>query len=83
MSRKDVPHGSEEDEERNDPVLRDVGPYCSDPDFIRAELRTARSKEDALLYIENRIQEEEGSRKGDLRILLNRLSKKVEGKSFT
>ena len=71
-----------EDEERKDPVLRDVGPYCSDPFFIKDELRIARSNDDTVGYIERRIEEEKGTRKGDLKILLNRLTKKVD-KKFT
>jgi hypothetical protein len=65
---------------RKDPVLVDVWPYCSDPQFIEHELRRARSTEDPIRYVEGRIVEEIGDRKGDLRILLNRLTKKVDGK---
>ena len=64
--------------DRDDPVLRDVGPYCSDPVFVKEELKAARSAKDAVRYIEIRIEEEEGSRRGDLRILFNRLTRKVK-----
>ncbi|MGA1872109.1 MAG: hypothetical protein ACMUHY_00420 [Thermoplasmatota archaeon] len=59
----------------NDPVLRDVLPYSSDPSFIEAELVKARDSADPLSYIESRMGEVEGRRKGDLRILLNRLTR--------
>lgn len=61
----------------SDPILRDVWAYCSDPIFIRSELNIARSKEDSAGYLERRIEEEEGSRKADLRILLNRFTKMI------
>jgi hypothetical protein len=76
VAREDGTHRISDVEDRNDPILRDVWPFCSDPIFIRKELRTSRSKDDPVSYIEKRIKEEEGSRKGDLRILLNRMMKR-------
>ena len=61
--------------EGKDPVLHDVIPYCSDPEFIRQELAAARKTEDPLSYLEKRMGDLEGGRKGDIRILLNRLAR--------
>jgi hypothetical protein len=76
VTREDEPYRISDEEDRNDPILKDVWPYCSDPFFIRAELRISRSMDDPFNYIERRIEEEKGSRKGDLRILLNRMMKR-------
>jgi len=59
----------------DDPVLRDVIPYCSDPDLVRKELHEARMSDDPVRYLEGRLAELEGSRSGDIRILLNRLER--------
>jgi hypothetical protein len=75
VTREDEPCGILGEMNRIDPILKDVWPYCSDPYFIREELRISRSKNDPFEYIERRIKEEKGSRKGDLRILLNRMKK--------
>jgi hypothetical protein len=72
---EDVDDGSMRRRIRLDAVLRDVGPYCSDPEFIRNELGIALSSEDAVGYLKKRIEEIKGIRRGDLRILLNRIMK--------
>ncbi|MGA1794199.1 MAG: hypothetical protein ACMUHM_09625 [Thermoplasmatota archaeon] len=75
LSGEPVGSDVERGAEGKDPVLEDVIPYCSDPEFIRQELVTARKTGDPLSYLEKRMKEIEGGRKGDIRILLNRLAR--------
>jgi hypothetical protein len=57
-------------------VLKDIIPYCSDLEFVRMEYEMAIGSNDPLDYLEARIENESGSRRADLRILLNRLTRK-------
>ena len=56
-------------------VLQDVFPYCSDPDFVRREFQEAMKSGKPVYYLERRSGELTGSRKGDIRILLNRFAR--------
>jgi len=56
-------------------VLQDVFPYCADPDFVRREFQEAMRTGEPANYLEKRSGELTGSRKGDIRILLNRLAR--------
>jgi hypothetical protein len=57
-------------------LLKDIIPYCSDLEFVRNEFEKAIGTQDPIGYLESRVENEIGSRKSDLRILLNRLTRK-------
>ncbi|MGA1848898.1 MAG: hypothetical protein ACMUHB_06125 [Thermoplasmatota archaeon] len=59
----------------DDPVLRSVIPYVQDPSFILEVLEDARISGDAAAYIEGRLREAPPGRKGDMRILLNAVTR--------
>jgi hypothetical protein len=60
------------DFEKIDPILRDIIPYCSDIPFIREEYGKSRRTDDPAGYLDRRINEENGSRNVDLKILQSR-----------
>ncbi len=61
-----------DDIEKIDPILRDIIPYCSDIPFIREEYEKSRRTDDPAGYLDRRINEENGSRNVDLKILHSR-----------
>jgi hypothetical protein len=61
--------------DRDDPVLRLVVPYVQDPFFIAELLKKARRSGEAASYIEGMLREAVPGRKGDIRILLNAVTR--------
>ena len=58
-----------------DLVLKDVVPYVQDPFYIARILVEARKTGDEAGYVEELIRTSASDRKGDLRILMNRMTK--------
>ena len=54
-------------------VLIDIKPYLSDPEMISHVIDQLNRAEDPVRELEVMIRSEEGVRRGDLRILMNRL----------
>ena len=54
-------------------VLIDIKPYLSDPEMISHVIDQLNRTEDPVRELEMMIGSEEGVRRGDLRILMNRL----------
>jgi hypothetical protein len=67
---------SEDRFDEMDPVLRDMVPFLSDISFVRTEYRKAKASSDPVGYITELMEKESGSRKVDLRILLNRMERR-------
>jgi hypothetical protein len=64
---------SEKDDIRK--VIDDVGPYLNDLDDAKKLLDNALDSTDPEKYLESVLKKSEGTRAGDIRILINRIRK--------